>query len=129
MTPATLVSRLLHRFFILYYFHSLPSFPNTALNRSLSLNAHAMCFLCSDPEGAANIIRRHAVVPSQDKPISRRIFDSIDPGAAFVLIGEASHGTEVGKLVFCLFDAKASAYFIVLVFFIKDGKKQHSAYV
>ena len=40
-----------------------------------------------------NIVRKHAILADDARPLTRAVFDAIDADARFVLIGEASHGT------------------------------------
>lgn len=40
------------------------------------------------------LIQRHAIQPSPETPLARALLDRISPDAQFVLIGEASHGTQ-----------------------------------
>ena len=41
-----------------------------------------------------SLIKEAALRPTEDAPLERRLFEAINPEAQFVLIGEASHGTE-----------------------------------
>lgn len=40
-----------------------------------------------------SIVRKHAILADDARPLTRAVFEAIDADARFVLIGEASHGT------------------------------------
>lgn len=41
------------------------------------------------------LVKQAALRPQEGAPLERRIFEAIDPEAEIVMIGEASHGTDV----------------------------------